>query len=321
MIDIIEILQHCECRHFGLHSCEEPFCSLCIVSYHHELVVELGENRFDPFSELLVSPGLWSPVLLVQPVGNFKCDVCRLKQVQLYRCTKISLVPEYRTVVIFPPYILKIMQVMHIGGRQIIGMDDTAHSAECMELVTIVMHVLRGTIAPGWCMFKVIISHCAPLSTCVLTDPYRFGVYAEDKFTPVHDLGNGFAYLLSKSHGQLATLVILSATYQIGDSVGALFVHTIEKIVLAVDTERLCCDGKCNHLQIGESRNNTTADYVSFIVYQISCIFFAYVKNFSEICNEVVHSTMIIVLNSFITPKLIKIIDMCNFFIIIILTN
>ena len=41
MIEKIEILQHGECRDLGSHSCEETSRLLCIVSYHHELVIEL----------------------------------------------------------------------------------------------------------------------------------------------------------------------------------------------------------------------------------------------------------------------------------------
>ena len=43
-------------------------------------------------------------------------------------------------------------------------------------------------------------------------------------------------------------------------------------------------------LQVGEGGNNTTARDISTLVYLISCKLFADFMDFSELCNEVVHS-------------------------------
>ena len=96
MIEKIEILQHSEGRDLSSHSCEEAIRFLCIVlalqasfgraAYHHELVIKLGKDHFDPLSETFVGPCGRCPVLLVQSVRDIKSDVGRLEQVQLYRC-------------------------------------------------------------------------------------------------------------------------------------------------------------------------------------------------------------------------------------------
>ena len=70
MIDVIDILQHRKRGHLDGGSCEQSERLLGIVAYHHELVVELGEERFYALAEPLVSPCRRSPVLLVEPVGN-----------------------------------------------------------------------------------------------------------------------------------------------------------------------------------------------------------------------------------------------------------
>ena len=54
MIEKIEILQHSEGSDLSSHSCEETLRFLCIVSYHHELVVKLGKDRLNPLPETLM---------------------------------------------------------------------------------------------------------------------------------------------------------------------------------------------------------------------------------------------------------------------------
>ena len=72
MIDVIDVLQHRKRGHLGGGSCEQSERLLGVVAYHHELVVELGEERFNALAEPLVSPCRRSPVLLVEPVGNLE---------------------------------------------------------------------------------------------------------------------------------------------------------------------------------------------------------------------------------------------------------
>ena len=63
----------------------------------------------------------------------------------------------------------------------------------------------------------------------------------------------------------------------------------LEEVVLTVDTECLCCNGKCHHLQVGEGGYNTAASDISSLVYLIFCKFLSDFKNFSELCDEVAH--------------------------------
>ena len=109
MINEIDILHEGHCRNFACHTGEKPTCLLCIVSYHQEVVIKLGEYGFDSFPISFICPRLRTPVFLVQPVRNFKCDVCGVKEILLNFSTQISLVIKHHTVVIFPLHIFKIM--------------------------------------------------------------------------------------------------------------------------------------------------------------------------------------------------------------------
>ena len=296
MIEKIEILQHSESCDFGCHSSEKARWLLGIVAYHHQVVVQLGEDRLNSLSVPLVSPQRRPPVLLVQPVGNFKCDVCRGKQVLLYGSTQISFVAKYHTVMIFPLDVLQVMEVMHVGCCHIIGMYDTRRATKGMELVAVVVHVLRGTIAPGWSMVYICFTHRASIGTCILADLDRLGVKAEHKLSSVDGLCYGLANVLAKQTSQLPALVELPTGNKIRNGVWTLSAQTGKEIVLTVDTECFRRDGKCHNLQVGESGNDTTARNISPLGYLISCILLADFKNFSELCNEVVHSNDVVAL-------------------------
>ena len=180
MIKKIDILQYSEGSHLSFHSGKETAWFLCIVAYHHELIIELRKDCLNSLSETLVGPCGRCPVLLVQPVRNVEGYVGSLKQVQLHRRTQIPLVPKYRAVVVHPLYILEILQVMHIGCCHIIGMNYSADTAQGMKLVAVIVHVLRGAVTPGWGMLYVVLTHLTPVGTGILTDLYRLRVYAED---------------------------------------------------------------------------------------------------------------------------------------------
>ena len=102
-------------------------------------------------------------------------------------------------------------------------------------------------------------------------------------------LGDGLPDVLPKYHGVLATLVVLPTGNQVGNGIRTFLVKPGEEIILTINTQRLCRDGKCDHLQIGEFGNHTTARDVSLLIYEISCKMFADLKNLSELCDEVVH--------------------------------
>lgn len=102
MMEGFEILHHRESGNLGCHSCKETVRVLCIVIDHHEMVVQLGENRLYSSSEAFVRTGWLPPVFLVQSIGHFKCYICSLEKVLLYRSTEISLISKNRTAIIFP---------------------------------------------------------------------------------------------------------------------------------------------------------------------------------------------------------------------------
>lgn len=290
MIEKIEILQHSECRHLGFHSGEETAWLIRIVSYHHEMIIQLRKNGLNSLSEAFVCPCRRSPVLLVQPVWYIKCDVGVFKQIQLNRGTQVAFISKYHAVTVLPLHIFKILQVMHVGRSHVKGMDDTCNTTQSMELVAVIVHVLRCTIALGWCMLYVILPHPAPVGTCILADLYRLGVDTEDRLPTINLHGYGLADFLTEHHGLFAALIVLPTGNQVGNSTWAFNVEPVEKVVLTVNTECLCRYGKGNHLQVGECGDNTTTGNISILVYLISSKLFAYLKNFSELCNEVVHS-------------------------------
>ena len=124
MIEKIEILQHSECRHLSFHFGEETAWLLRIVAYHHEMIIQLRKNGLNSLSKAFVCPCRRSPVLLVQPVWDIKCDVGVFKQIQLNWGTQVAFISKYLAVAVLPLHIFKILQVMHFDSSHVEGMDD-----------------------------------------------------------------------------------------------------------------------------------------------------------------------------------------------------
>lgn len=121
------------------------------------MTIQLRKDGLISLSEAFVCPYRRSPVLLVQPVWDIKCHVGVFKQIQLSRSTQVAFVSKYHAVAVLPLHIFKTLQVIHIGRSYVKGMDDTCNTTQNMELVAVIVHVLRCTIAPGWCMLYVIL--------------------------------------------------------------------------------------------------------------------------------------------------------------------
>ena len=158
MIEKIDILQHGEGSHLGFHSGKETTWFLGIVTYHHEVVIELRKDGFYSLPEAFVSPCRWSPVLLVQPVWDIKGNVGSFKQVQLHWSTQVSLVSKYHAVVVLPLHIFKILQVMHVGSSHVEGVYDSGDTAQGVELISVIVHVLRSAVAPRRSMLCVVLT-------------------------------------------------------------------------------------------------------------------------------------------------------------------
>ena len=56
MISVIDILHESHSDNLCCHSGEKSAGLLCVISYHHKRVVELGEYGFDTFSKPLARP-------------------------------------------------------------------------------------------------------------------------------------------------------------------------------------------------------------------------------------------------------------------------
>lgn len=199
MVEKIEILQHGEGCYFCCHPCGESLWLLCMVAYHHQMVIQWGEHRFNSLPVSPIGPAWWSPVLLVQPVWYFKYDVGRREQVLLHRSTQITLVTKYHAVMVFPSYIFfQIMQVMYVGGSHVKRVYDSRSTAQGVKLIAVVVHSLRGTVAPCRDKAHIPLAHGTPFGTCILANLYRLGVNAEPKLTAINGPCYRFADAFAK---------------------------------------------------------------------------------------------------------------------------
>ena len=289
MIDVIDILQNSNSRDFSRNAGKETIWLLCIISYHHELVIELGKDGFDSFSESPVCPNRWTPVLLVKPIRHLQRDMSDIKQVLLNVGAKIPFIAKHQTVVVLPFDILKVIEVMYICRGHVIAVNDTAYSADCMELISIIMHVLGGAVSPCRRQLRNLPAHGATCCPCVLAYFDWFGVYAEYIFASVHCQCYILADFFPKSVSELAALIVLATGYKMWKFVGAFIPQPIKQVVFTVEAEDFCRSGKRKNLQIGKLWDDTSARYVSEVIYTISGKFYEYVENFSELYDEVVH--------------------------------
>ena len=100
---------------------------------------------------------------------------------------------------------------------------------------------------------------------------------------------NGLTDILAKHHGFHAALVVLPMRNQVWNDTWAFCIQSLEKIILTVNAQCLCCEGKSRHLPIGEFGYDTVSRNNSLLIYLISCKYLADFKNFTELCDEVVH--------------------------------
>ena len=289
MIDKIDILHESHSGDFASHAGEKSARLFCVIPYHHKTVVELGEHRFNPFSELFVSPCRRSPVFLIQPIRHFKNDVCDIKKVLLHLCAEIAFVAEHHAVMIFPLYILEVIEVVDTCRRHVVGMDNAAYSTDSVELISVIIHPLRCAIAPVWSSIHVVTSHGTTLCPCILANLYGFGINAEHILGPV----NGNSYILAdffcKSSRQLSTGIELSATDQVWQILFALMMKAVEKKIFTVESESLGCYAESYDFEIRELRDNSTTGHVSEFIHTISGEILSDSENSDEICYEVAH--------------------------------
>lgn len=226
---------------------------------------------------------------MVEPIGDFQRDVCHVKELLLNVGAQISLVSKHHAIVILPFDILEILNVMDTGGSHVMAVDDSAYSADCVEFISIIAHILRGAATPCRCQLRSVASHGATLRSCVTADRDRFGVYAEHIFASVHCRGYVFADFFAKSVSEFAALIVLATGYKMRKSVATLILQAIKQVVFTIDVEDFRRGGKSEDFQIREPRDSASAGYIPQVIYTIPCEFFEYVKDFSELYDEVVH--------------------------------
>ena len=70
-----------------------------VVLYHHEIIVEWGEYGFDSFAKSFVNPCWRMPVFFwFSRYGDFKNNICCLKEILLNLGSETSFVFEFYTV-------------------------------------------------------------------------------------------------------------------------------------------------------------------------------------------------------------------------------
>ena len=212
---------------------------LCIVSYHHEIVVELGEYCFYTLAESLVCPGWRTPVFLIQPIRDFKSYISCLKEVFLNLGTEITFVSKHHTVMIFPTHIIEVMDVMYACRSHVIGMYHTSYPAHSMEFITVIVQTLRGAVSPIRSGLRVVSAHDTTFRPCVLADLYRLGINAEHVLRSVNGDSNLLADFLGKSGRQLTTDIELPAADLVWQIVLALMSQTMKKKIFAIESESL----------------------------------------------------------------------------------
>lgn len=155
--------------------------------------------------ENMVSIRLRMPVFLVHPVRNFESDICNLKEILLNLGTEIAFVSKHYAVMVFPLYILEIMNVVNACCCHVIGVYDTSYSTDCMQFVAIIMQTLRGTVSPVWEQHRhshVPWHNASPMCSGI---PDRFGVNAEYILRTINSHSNILVDFFGKQSHLLTT--------------------------------------------------------------------------------------------------------------------
>lgn len=197
MIYEVYILRNRESRDFSRRAGKYSACFLGVVSYHHELVIELRKYCFDSFPELFVCPSWRSPIFLIQPIRYLKGDISPREKILLDFSIEIPLVSKKHTIGVIPPYVLKKVDVMDICRCHVVGMYYASYPTDCMEFISEIVQLLRCAISP--CRGRLCISvraNPAMLGPCVLAYFYWLGIYREDILASVHLIGYGFSDFL-----------------------------------------------------------------------------------------------------------------------------
>lgn len=289
MINEIDILHESHCYDFTRHACEKPAGLLRVVSYHHQIVIELGEYGFYSFSESPVSSRRRSPIFLIHPLWNLKSNVRRLKEVLSDFGTEIPLVSEHQAVAIFPTDITEIADVMDACGCHAIGMYDPTYSAYSMEFMPITARSPRCATSIVGSGVDIVTPHRAAFRPGVPTYLDRPGVNTEHVPEAVNGGSHVPADFLREADRQLAADIELPAADQVRQFIPAFIAQTIKKEILTVEPGSLRRYAESYDLQVGKLLNSTASGDVPEFVYTIFGEILAYLEDSDEICHKVAH--------------------------------
>ena len=93
---------------------------------------------------------------------------------------------------------------MYVVRGHVIRVDDTADATQRMEFVAVIVHVLRGAIAPRRSMFDIVFPYLASAGAGVLTDFDGFGINAEHELSAIYRFCYGLTDVFHKLHCFLA---------------------------------------------------------------------------------------------------------------------
>ena len=96
----------------------------------------------------------------------------------------------------------------------------------------------------------VRLAHCAPSGSRILAHLDGFGVDAEHGLQAVNGLGYPPADFFPGGSREFSAVVELPAADKVRDDIGALFLQSAEEIILTVNAEGLCHEGKGYDFQV-----------------------------------------------------------------------
>ena len=120
---------------------------LGVVADEEELVAKLGEVGLDAFAHLPEHNGKRPGFLLVGARRGLEADVGRLKQVKLHFGAEVPLVADDAAVVVLQLDVVQVIDVMHVGRRDVVGVEHAARSCQPVQLVAVVMLPLGSAVA------------------------------------------------------------------------------------------------------------------------------------------------------------------------------
>ena len=219
VVDFVDVLQNGKSADFTDDSSEESINVLGIVADEEELVAKLGKVGLDALAHLSEHDRERLGVLLVGSRRGFKRDVGRLEKVELNLSAEVSFVTNDAAVVILHFHIVQIVDVVDIGRRDVVGVEDPTHAGQSVEFVAVVILPLRGAIAVRWGAVDVVPTHGASFGTGGLADLDGLRVDDEAVLASVNAVNDSLAYLLAKTSRQLAAVVVLPPGDKIRDLV------------------------------------------------------------------------------------------------------